>query len=125
MNIPYKNSGFTLIEVTVALLVLAIALSAIIKAVSDTISNASYLRDKTIAQWVAMNKITELHVSDLLPATGSTTGEMKMAGREWFWKTTITSTEDDYVHKLSVEVKAERNDESPLATMGGFVGRRE
>ncbi len=125
MNIQSENRGFTLIEVTVALLVLAIALSAIIKAVSDNISNASYLRDKTIAHWVAMNKITELHVSVGLPSTGSTTGEMKMAGREWFWKTTITETEDDYVHKLSVEVQTQRNDEFPLVKVGGFVGRRE
>ncbi len=125
MNIQSENRGFTLIEVTVALLVLAIALSAIIKAVSDNISNASYLRDKTIAHWVAMNKVTELHVSDVLPATGSTTGEMEMAGREWFWKTEITATEDDYVHKLNVEVKTERSDEFPLATLGGFVGRLE
>ncbi|MCF6235813.1 MAG: type II secretion system minor pseudopilin GspI [Gammaproteobacteria bacterium] len=125
MNIQSENRGFTLIEVTVALLVLAIALSAIIKTVSDNISNASYLRDKTIAHWVAMNKVTELHVSDVLPATGSTTGEMEMAGREWFWKAEITATEDDYVHKLNVEVKTERNDEFPLATLGGFVGRLE
>ncbi len=125
MNIQAENRGFTLIEVTVALLVLAIALSAIIKAVSDNISNASYLRDKTIAHWVAMNKITELHISDVLPATGSTTGEMEMAGREWFWETEITATEDNYVHKLSVEVKTERSDELPLAKLGGFVGRLE
>ncbi len=125
MNTPSKNSGFTLIEVTVALLVLAIALSAIIKAVSDNISNAAYLRDKTIAHWVAMNKMTELHISNGLPATGSTKGEMEMAGREWFWETNITATEDNYVHKLSVEVKAQRDDESSLVKLGGFVGRRE
>lgn len=123
MNTQSKNSGFTLIEVTVALLVLAIALSAIIKTVSDNISNASYLRDKTIAHWVAMNKMTELHVSDELPATEATKGEMEMAGREWFWKTTITETEDAYVHKINIEVRAQKNSESPLVKMGGFVGR--
>ncbi len=118
-----RNRGFTLIEVTVALLILAIALSAIIKATSDNTSNASYLRDKTIAHWVAINKITEMHISDELPATGSIEGESKMAGREWFWKTTVTATEDSYVHKIVVEVKAERNDELPLVKVGGFAGR--
>lgn len=56
--------GFTLLEVLVALAILAIALGALIKAGSTNTANAVYLRDKTFAHWVALNTITEMQVRD-------------------------------------------------------------
>ncbi len=54
-----RHRGFTLLEVLVALAVLAIAMAALIKTGGENTRSAAYLRDKTLAQWVAMNVIAE------------------------------------------------------------------
>ena len=87
MNSGTNNStgltrGFTLIEVLIALAVLAIALSAVIKGVSANANNAAHLRDRMLAHWVAMNKVTELQTNTTLPTPGVTTGTMLMAEHE-------------------------------------------
>ena len=55
--------GFTLLEVLVALAVIAIALASIIKAVGTGAANASYLRDKTFAHWVAANRLAQMQIT--------------------------------------------------------------
>ena len=56
------SRGFTLIEVVVALIVVSLGMLAVIETVGSTARNSSYLRDKTIAHWVAMNKLTEVRL---------------------------------------------------------------
>jgi len=50
------DSGFTLVEVLVALMIVAMALAALMVAVSGTARTSGYLRDKTLAQWMALNR---------------------------------------------------------------------
>ena len=55
MNIKHSKNGFTLIEVIVAVAVIAFGLAATIKTVSTVTRNTSYLNEKIIATWVAQN----------------------------------------------------------------------
>ena len=55
-------SGFTLIEVLVALIVVGLGMLAVIQTVSQTANNTSYIRDKTIAHWIAMNQLTKVRL---------------------------------------------------------------
>ena len=64
---PRHPRGFTLIEVMVALVVIALGMLGVIQAVSQTASNSGYLRDKTIAHWVAMNRLTEVRLQKAAP----------------------------------------------------------
>ncbi|MES2605538.1 MAG: type II secretion system minor pseudopilin GspI, partial [Pseudomonadota bacterium] len=57
------NHGFTLIEVLVAMLVLALAMTAWQLRISSQLDNAGYLRDKTLASWVAYNELQYLHLA--------------------------------------------------------------
>lgn len=92
-----KQQGFTLIEVLIALVILAIALTAIIKAVSNNTRNLIYLQDKTAAHWVAMNIYNEyalglLTISPQLePANGSTI----MFNKDWYWSAQFNPLDDD------------------------------
>lgn len=56
-----KNIGFTLIEVMIALVILAISLAAVVKVTSQSISNLEYVQNKTIAHWVALNVLADMH----------------------------------------------------------------
>jgi general secretion pathway protein I len=84
--------GFTLMEVLIALLIVSLGMLAVIEAVSQAASNTGYLRDKTIAHWVAMNRITELRLQRQAPSVGETTGEVEMANQRWRWHSTVSQT---------------------------------
>lgn len=117
------KKGFTLLEILVALAVLALALSAIVVESSNNIRNAATLRDKTLAHWVAMNKIAEIQINEDWPSTGNKKGEAEMADREWFWQYKITKTMDDDVRRMDVEVRVDPDKENPLATAVAFIGQ--
>ena len=76
-----RYAGFTLLEVLVALAVLAIGLGAIITAAGQSAGNVSYLRDRTLAAWVAENKLNELLLAQAWPKLSNIQGTAVMAGR--------------------------------------------
>ena len=111
--------GFTLIEVMVALAVVAIGLAAAIRIGANNAANAAYLRDKTLAQWVAENKTTELLLQTSWPPTGSANGSSTMAGSQWYWQTLISATADPRVRRL--EVSAGREQDHPMVHLVAFL----
>ena len=116
-----RSRGFTLMEVMVALAILAIALAAIIKSTAENITNTAYLRDKTLAHWIAMNKLTELQVMDVWQ-TGKADGKTDFAERTWGWRTEIKNTAVGTVRRVEVDVFREGEKDHPLATLTGFLG---
>ncbi len=67
-----SQRGFTLIEVLVALAIVAIGMAALLSALSSSADSASYLRDKTFAEWVALNRIEEVRLASAMPQEGKT-----------------------------------------------------
>ncbi|MEN8214817.1 MAG: type II secretion system minor pseudopilin GspI [Pseudomonadota bacterium] len=120
MNI-FNKQGFTLLEVLVALAILAVALAAAIKVSAENAENARYLRDKTLAHWVAMNVLTEIQVRSEWPELGKKEGAAMMAEREWYWNMTVSETADNELRRLDVQVQS-RQDGAPVAVLVGFVG---
>ncbi len=116
-----KVSGFTLIEVVIALAVISISMAAVINGVGKNISNASYLREKTLAQWVASNKITEIQLSDAALDDSDTNGESELAGRSWEWNITVSDTDVEVIKRVVVEVGPEDSEEI-LASVTAFIG---
>ncbi|KPJ87538.1 MAG: hypothetical protein AMJ53_18005 [Gammaproteobacteria bacterium SG8_11] len=115
--------GFTLIEVIIALTIIAVGLAAVISTASSTVRNAAGLQERTFAHWVAMNKITELHVTQEFPAPRKTTGSTLMAEHEWFWTMEVVETQDPSVRKVEIAVRANEDDENSLVSLTGFVGQ--
>ena len=118
-----RCQGFTLLEVLVALAVIAFALAAAASAVSGSAHNASGLQQRTYAHWVAMNKMTELHVEKKWPAIRTTKGSTLMARHEWFWSVKVSKTQNKFIRRVDVRVRPEQDDKSPLVTLTGFVGQ--
>ncbi|MGB6976958.1 MAG: type II secretion system minor pseudopilin GspI [Gammaproteobacteria bacterium] len=116
--------GFTLIEVLVALVILAIALPAIIKATSDSINSTAYLRDKTVAHWVALNTIARLQLGTLpMPASEGEQGKEQQFGKNYYWQMIIDNAEDPYVLRIAVEVSTTPKGRA-LDHVIGFVRRQ-
>ncbi|WP_341919934.1 type II secretion system minor pseudopilin GspI [Hydrocarboniphaga effusa] len=118
-----RAKGFTLVEVLVAVSVLALALSAVISGMSRYASNAGYLRQKTVALWVAHNRLTEFALDQAWPSVGKTDGKAKMAGIEWKWRATVTQTQDDKLRRIDVDVIApdDPKGNAVLASLTSFV----
>jgi len=113
--------GFSLLEVLVALAVLAIALAAVIKVSGHYIESARYLRDKTLAHWVAMNVLTDLQIKDKWPDLGKQEGTAMMAEREWYWVVNVVETPDEDLRRLEVQVYYRRQDNEPVTKLEGFM----
>lgn len=78
-----RASGFTLIEVMVALAIVAIALAAGSRAASSVVGTSQRLNDVVLAQWCADNELTELRLQDAWPAVGKTTFTCTQLGRDF------------------------------------------
>ncbi len=92
---PPFHAGFTLIEVLAALLVLALALTALQLRMSQHLDSAAYLRAKTVASWVALNQLELLRVARRSGAIGPVAdlqGSVTMAGSTWYWVLTPQPT---------------------------------
>jgi len=116
--------GFTLVEVLVALIVVAIGLSALMVAVSGTARTSGYLRDKAIAQWISINRLSEVRLnSNNKFAQNTDTGELTVAGRTWhydtqYFNTSIPTMQRIVVRSYSGDAKTKGN---PLAGSTGFL----
>jgi general secretion pathway protein I len=105
-----KQVGFTLIEVLIALAILAIALPAIIKATSDSIHSTAYLREKTVAHWAMLNALSRVQLGLLpLPDASGEEGKEQQLNKEYFWHIGIDSAEDPYVLRVAITVRDKLN----------------
>jgi general secretion pathway protein I len=118
-----RTGGFTLLEVLVALAIIAIALGAILSTTGSQASSATYLKQKTIAHWVAMNEITQMQIEKDFPAKGEEQGKSTMAGVDWYWTRTVKETEDDNTHQVEYKVFSDKKREQGLGKIIGYVSK--
>lgn len=103
------KKGFTLLEVMVSLLVVAIALTPLVQGAAGQVNNANELRDKTFAQWVAINKVTEWRSRKFI-SSSPIEGDDMMGRQEWFWIANFIKTENKNIRRVEVSVyKSEEN----------------
>jgi general secretion pathway protein I len=101
---PGPQTGFTLLEVLVALAVVAIALSALVESTTGAARNLGYLRDKTLAHWVARNEANTLQLQRVWPALGRFDGVAEMGDREWYWQAEISGTPIESIRRIEISV---------------------
>lgn len=118
-----KSAGFTLVEVVVALAIVAIGMLAVFKTIGETVNNVTTLRDHTFAAWIADNRLTEIRISGEMPSVDETAGEIEYAGRRWHWITNVSQTQVAGLRRIDVSVRREDDaEDTALVKLSGFVG---
>lgn len=116
--------GFSLLETVAALAVLAIALSAATQTAAGFVRNGAYLRDRTLAHWVALNQATERRVRHEWPQPGMSKGQERMGNRDWYWTVLVSSTPEAYVRRMEIQVRAEQGETAPpLTRLEAFLSK--
>lgn len=118
-----QSQGFTLIEVLVALVIIAVALGGAVKVMGSAASNASIMSQKTFAQWVGLNQLTQAKLDGVWLKPGESKGDAEMVHQKWRWVQKVSTTEVDDVNRVEVSVyKASADkDVQPLAHVVGFL----
>ena len=119
------QSGFTLVEVMVALAVVALALPALMFALYQQVDGTGYLRDKSLAQMVASNKLVELRLLTAARTglfSGVDSGVEELAGRPWHWRLESSATQVQSFYRVEIAVRAgEEESGLPLHTLVAFM----
>lgn len=118
-----STEGFTLIEVLAALVIIALGMLGVIEAVTQTARNGTYLREKTLAEWIALNVIAEQRLQGAPPPVEDSTADVEFAGERWTWTMKVSQTQVRTLRRMDVSVRpADAPKTTALATVTGFYG---
>jgi general secretion pathway protein I len=116
-----RIKGFTLLEVMVALWIVALSLTAVTASMSQMITASQSMRDRTYASWIAQNRITELRLAVITPDVGTSSGEVEFANADWAWRALVSETGVDDLYRVDVSVSIAGSD-NVIRTVTGFFG---
>lgn len=114
-----------MIEVLVALLVFALVATASTQVGSQYINTYERIRDKTMATWIADNRMNEFRLSDTFPDISITTRDQDYGPYRWRLETSVMSTEDAAIRRVEIAVSRyveDRPEPLSIYTLIGFVG---
>ena len=122
-TINNKQYGFTLIEVMVALTIIAISLGALLSTSGTQANSVTYLKQKTLAHWVAVNELTELRMAKEFPAPGDEKGVTTMTNNDWYWIRTSKETEDEDARQVTFTLYSDEDRKKNITSLTGYATR--
>lgn len=117
----WRQCGFTLIEVMVALVIVALGMTAVHAQISRYAVGSAVIEEKTLASWIASNKLTELAIDSTWPAIGDSDEELEFAGRMWRIRTEVTETDVENLRRVDVYVSLAEQPDRTIHRMMGLV----
>jgi general secretion pathway protein I len=117
------NCGFTLLEVMVSLAVVSIGLIAVFNGIIQMAHSTATLRERALADWVAMNQISEIRLSGEFPEVGDFNDTVEFANQEWRWEARISETGVENLRRIDMSVAREELPDDIVTIVTGFVSR--
>jgi len=109
-------AGFTLVELMVALAVLAIGMSAVLHATNQSAHAGVFLKQKSVAHWVASNRAAELSINREWPNPGVVKSTETMAGQTWNVETEVRDTQVPELRLVTIRVARDDEEVTSLVT---------
>jgi len=118
-----RPHGFTLIEVLVALTLAAVALAAGMRALTQAADGAGTLKARTLALWVAQNRLAIVQLAPELPPLGDTGGGAEQAGSRFVWRASVSATPNPGFRRIDIVVAEADLPDYALARLTGYLAQ--
>ncbi|MBY6187853.1 type II secretion system minor pseudopilin GspI [Marinobacter hydrocarbonoclasticus] len=118
-----RSRGFTLLEVLVAMTVFATAAIAVINSANIQLSSIPILRERTLAGYVANNRLVDAQLESAFPDVGSKNGRIEMADRQWYWRQQVVKASDENLRLIRVSVSLDDRFDGILAEVETYVAK--
>lgn len=117
--------AFTLIEILVALALAAVALAAGMRALAQAADGAGTLKARTLALWVAQNRLAAIQIAPASLAAGEVQGQVLQAGIPFAWKAAASGTPNPAFRRIDIVVAEAAAPDYVLARLTGYVAHRD
>jgi general secretion pathway protein I len=118
-----KARGFTLIEILVAVAILAVALAATTRAAGIATDGALETRQRLLATWAAENRVSELRARRAFPEPATTKSSVTQAGLALVVEETITNTPNPVIRRVDLAVSDARDSNRVLTRLTAYVSQ--
>lgn len=119
-----NQSGLTLLEVMVALLIFALAGTAVMKAASDHLNGVGQIENITFATWVANNRLTQMKLENKWPPKNEEKGSQEMSNRVWYWQQNVIKTTDPELLAVEIVVGLDERYEGSITSVTSYVAKQ-
>ncbi len=116
-----RCAGFTLIEAMVALVIVALGMMAVNTQLNRYAVAAGYVEQKTLASWIATNKLTELSVASTWPAIGDQDEDIEFAGQQWRCEIVVAETPVANLRRVDISVRLLSDPERVIHKVTGLI----
>ncbi|MDX1795366.1 MAG: type II secretion system minor pseudopilin GspI [Hydrogenovibrio sp.] len=126
MNEPHTQSGFTLIEVMIALVIAAIALTALSKGLGQFVLQQTALQERVHASWVAQNRLYEVQLQQATGTSLEKRSHEKLLGQTWTTEFTTRDTVFPQIRQIEVDAwpaPANPSNDRPTIRLYSVLGK--
>jgi len=118
---PGLCRGFTLLEVIIALGIVAVGILAVSRAITGYAGTTATLETRMVANWVAGNRLETLRMLAAKPVPGTEHGSEEMAERVWYFSETTSITADPLLFRVDITVFADKDETEEAGTLTGYL----
>jgi general secretion pathway protein I len=119
----FTKSGFTLIEVMLAMAVFAVAGVALLGVADNNYRHISHLEEQMFANWVASNQLVEVSLDKTWPPKNNRKGKVEMAGRSWHWQQKVVKTANKEMRAVTMEVRLDEDEELVTTSLTTYLAQ--